>query len=116
MKYKKIIMGLLLFMVFIGLINLVVFGDENTNKEFQFSDVKSSDWYYDSVVFSYEKSLMKGTDFVSFNPRVFSSRGMVVTTLYRLENEPIIEYACLFDDVSTDKWYYKAVTWDQIIK
>ena len=76
-----------------------------------FTDVKAGDWFYDDVQFVAEKGLMNGTSETTFSPLAPISRGMVVTTLYRLEGEPAVTAACPFGDVAAGKYYEKAVIW-----
>jgi len=46
-----------------------------------------------------------------FSPYATTTRGMVVTVLYRLEGEPAVNYSMSFDDVDNDTWYTEAVRW-----
>ena len=48
------------------------------------SDVRPSDWYYDAVNHVFENGLMNGTSDTAFSPNATTSRGMIVTILYRL--------------------------------
>lgn len=76
-----------------------------------FKDVFESDWYYDDVIYVYEKDLMQGTATDMFSPAVTTTRGMIVTILYRLEGEPST-YGLdnPFTDLTQD-WYVDAVKW-----
>lgn len=76
-----------------------------------FTDVKETDWFYNSVQFVHENSLMIGTDNTAFSPLGSTSRGMIVTILWRLEGEPDAAKPMAFTDVQESKWYYKAVAW-----
>ncbi len=76
-----------------------------------FKDVNSSDWYYDDVMYVYEKGLMDGTGNNMFSPSLSTTRGMIVTVLYRLEGEPTVSDNQVFDDVALGEWYTKAVAW-----
>ena len=49
-----------------------------------FSDVRPSDWYHDAVNYVCENGLMNGTSDTAFSPNATTSRGMIVTILYRL--------------------------------
>lgn len=49
-----------------------------------FTDVKSSDWYYDAVCSAYARSLFNGTSETTFSPATSMTRGMFVTVLGRL--------------------------------
>ena len=75
-----------------------------------FADVLVTDWYYSAVEFVRERSLFNGTGDNNFSPNETMTRAMLVTVLYRMENEPEAE-GVSFDDVPDDEWYSKAVSW-----
>ena len=75
-----------------------------------FTDVKEGDWFYDEVLYVYENSLMNGVGDNRFAPNSATTRGMLVTILYRLEGEPDVTGEAGFDDVG-DTWYTDAVIW-----
>ena len=75
-----------------------------------FSDVKKSDWFYSGVQYAYEHGMMDGTGNGKFSPNATTTRGMIVTILYRLEGSPSAGSAP-FSDVKSGKWYTKAVAW-----
>ena len=77
-----------------------------------FTDVAEDAWYYDDVMYVFEKGLMIGTSADSFSPEMTLSRAMVVTVLYRLAGEPDVDgmYAD-FADVVQGSWYENAVAW-----
>ena len=77
-----------------------------------FTDVSSSDYYYDAVLWAYENNVTKGTSDTAFSPAATCTRGQVVTFLYRAAGEP--EPASLdnpFGDVKETDYFYKAVLW-----
>ena len=76
-----------------------------------FTDVSTSDWFYDDVVFVYENGLFSGTDSRSFSPYASMTRAMLVTVLYRLEGEPTVTGRSSFTDVRSGAYYEKAVIW-----
>lgn len=75
-----------------------------------FTDVTEDSWYNDAVAYVYEHGLMTGTDSRTFSPDTVTTRGMIVTMLYRLENEPEVSGSS-FADVAAGSWYADAVTW-----
>lgn len=92
-------------------INDVANDEESVQKQtIVFSDVKESDWYYEDVKYVQENSLMTGTGETEFSPSGATTRGMIVTILWRVEGEPVVEGKD-FEDVSSDVWYSKAVAW-----
>ena len=87
--------------------------EENTvTGPMSFTDVKTSDWFYDAVYYVYSNQIMAGTSTTKFDPNTNLSRAMVVTMLYRVEGEPVVTSVSSFSDVKdTASWYYKAVCW-----
>ena len=75
-----------------------------------FSDVSTGSWYYDAVQYVYDADLMSGTGSYVFSPDGATTRGMIVTILYRLEGSPGTGSAS-FSDVSSGKYYAQAVAW-----
>lgn len=76
-----------------------------------FGDVDDGDWFADAVRFVYENGMMNGVSETSFAPNAATSRSMIVTILYRLEGEPVVDYAMGFTDVAGDAYYAEAVRW-----
>ena len=79
-----------------------------------FQDISETDWFYNSVMFVYSRSLMLGTSTepMMFSPNEVTDRGMIVTILYRLTGSP--DTSSLnnpFNDVADDMWYAAAVKW-----
>ncbi len=83
---------------------------DNIGQENPFTDVKSGDWFYDSVKYAYENDLMKGISDTEFAPSSDITRAMFVTVIYRMEKEPQTE-SCAFTDVERGSYYEKAVAW-----
>ena len=54
---------------------------------------------------------MSGTSADTFSPETATTRGMIVTILYRLEGEPEISGSCAFDDVKSGWYYENAIAW-----
>ena len=79
--------------------------------ELPFDDVAAGSWYYDDVAFVFGKGLMVGTGGGRFAPALAATRGMVVRTLYSMENEPDVTGACPFADVASGSYCEDAVTW-----
>ena len=75
-----------------------------------FTDVASGEWYYEAVQYVYNNELMNGMSATTFEPNSTTTRGMIVTMLYRLENEPTAASAG-FSDVAEGQWYTDAVNW-----
>lgn len=75
-----------------------------------FSDVSESDWYFGAVKYVYSNGMMNGTDAAAFSPALTTSRAMIVTILYRLEDDPA-PASSDFTDVQSGAWYSGAVGW-----
>ncbi len=76
-----------------------------------FTDVATTDWFYDAVKYVYDAGLMNGTSATTFEPNTNITRGMFVTVLYRLEGQPAVNTGYTFTDVPTDEYYANAVAW-----
>ena len=75
-----------------------------------FTDVDSSEWFYDNVMYVYENGLMNGTASDSFCPNSGMTRSMFVTVLYRLSGDTG-SYTGYFTDIPSGEWYENAVAW-----
>ena len=79
-----------------------------------FSDVRPSDWYHDAVNYVCENGLMNGTSDTAFSPNATTSRGMIVTILYRLAGSPDMpesNWGYPYADVDTNAYYSAPVYW-----
>ncbi len=76
-----------------------------------FTDVAEGAWYYDSIKYVYSNGMMVGTGDTKFSPDTTTTRGMIVTILYRLEGEPAVSGTSSFNDVASGRWYANAVKW-----
>ena len=103
-------------------IGFVAYGEDGTkvagtvsvtvkNTTMKFTDISTSDWFYDEVYTVWSEGIMNGTDDNTFSPNATLTRGMVVTMLYRLENEPATASRNTFSDVASGQWYTEAVEW-----
>jgi len=77
----------------------------------EFSDVASTAWYHEAVEYVVAKGLMSGMSDTEFGPSYTLNRAMVVTVLWRLEGEPVANYAMSFTDVPAGQWYTEAIRW-----
>ena len=57
---------------------LLASGDDNP-----FRDVRAIDWYYDDVMYAYDRGLIRGTAYNKFSPKDSFTRGMLLTILAR---------------------------------
>ena len=79
--------------------------------ELPFRDVSKRDWYYDDVVYVYRNGYMDGMSSTRFGGELNTTRGQIVTILWRLTGEPGASSRCPFNDVSSRQYYYDAVCW-----
>lgn len=89
---------------------------EKENKEedkhvMPFIDVPANMWYRNAVQYVYENGIMSGTSDITFSPDMATTRGMIVTILYRLEGMPKTGTANGFTDVPVGAYYEDAVAW-----
>lgn len=76
-----------------------------------FADVPSGSWYYDDIAYVYDAGLMTGLTATTFGPNLSTTRGMIVTILWRMENEPAAKHGCPFADVRRGSYYEQAIAW-----
>lgn len=84
--------------------------EENKAKQL-FIDVPLSAWYFDYVMYVYEKGIMKGTSKNTFEPKKPMTCEMLVYTLYNMAGQPendMEEESSLF---KVNKWYSDAINW-----
>ena len=79
--------------------------------ELPFRDVSKRDWYYDDVVYVYRKGYMDGMSSTRFGGELNTTRGQIVTILWRLTGEPRATKRNPFTDVSSSQYYYDAISW-----
>ena len=89
----------------------VTFAEKTSAWENPYSDVSEDDWFFEPVRFVQENGLMTGTSAGTFAPDMTTTRGMLVTILWRQAGEPQAAAAADFSDVSADAYYADAVAW-----
>lgn len=76
-----------------------------------FTDVDSTEWYHEPIDYVIEKGLMNGVGDNLFDVNGTATRAQIITILWRLEGEPVVNYAMSFADVEADEWYTEAIRW-----
>lgn len=76
-----------------------------------FTDVTTSDYYYDAVLWAVANGVTNGSSATTFSPNVAVSRAQMVTFLWRAHGSPEATGTNPFTDVSTSDYYYDAVLW-----
>ena len=95
-------------------IKAVVQGKEYTdtlNVVLPFTDVKTTDWFYGAVKYTYDNGILKGATDTEFRPSKNITRADLLTILWRMEGEPQVTGVKDFPDVSTEAYYANAVRW-----
>ena len=78
----------------------------------RFTDVITSDWYYEYVDFVVSNGLFDGTGSTTFSPNMEMNRGMIVTVLGRRAGINVKDHTLLtFSDVSRTDYYASYVSW-----
>ena len=88
-----------------------------TGFENPFTDVSENDWFFNDVKFVYQNGLMNGTSATTFSPEGTTSRGMIVTILWRMAGSPDMEdkiWGYPFADVDATAYYGTAVYWARL--
>lgn len=75
-----------------------------------FTDVHTSDYYYDAVLWAVQNGITNGTSAKTFSPDATVTRAQVVTFLWRANGQPAAGNSG-FVDVSSNAYYAKAVDW-----
>lgn len=93
-----------------------VSGDHTVEASFEhpskrFTDVDGNMWYREGIDFALMAGLFNGTSDTTFEPNTGMTRAMLVTALWRLDNEPGTALTDLFADIAAGSWYTAAVAW-----
>lgn len=75
-----------------------------------FTDIKSTDWFYPFVEYTYNNNLITGMSETEFRPSSNLTRAQFATILYRMNGE-VSSYEEKFADVPGGEWYSEAITW-----
>lgn len=87
-----------------------VFQAEGT-ESLRFDDVAEDAWYHDSVYWAAGEGVAQGKDEHIFAPEDISSRGELITFLWRAAGKPESTIANPYTDVSESDECYQAVLW-----
>ena len=75
-----------------------------------FTDVASSDYFYEAVLWAVENGITNGTSSTTFSPNASVTRAQVAAFLWRANGEPAARDSG-FADVASNAYYAKAVAW-----
>lgn len=76
-----------------------------------FSDVQSSSYYYDAVLWAVDKGIVKGVSETSFAPDASCTRQECVTFFMRASGDDKTDASNPFTDVDDSMWSYDAILW-----
>ena len=94
-----------------GIDNTYEYGAEAEEWENPFTDVKESDWFYDTVKYVNQNGIINGMTEDTFAPGTELTRAMLVTILYRAEGSPEVDADSKFSDVKESEWFGAPVIW-----
>ncbi len=91
----------------------IIPGDDPCNRYsvLPFKDVKTYEWFYEPIKEAYLGNIISGYSSTRFAPRDKVTRGQLVTILWRLEGQPIVNQNSKFSDVKSGEYYTNAVNW-----
>ena len=82
---------------------------EQTNPTF--IDINDSDWFKPAVDFVTGKGIMNGVEKNRFGPNISTTRGMIVTIFWQMENKPMPNDSQNYSDVNQGQYFADAVNW-----
>lgn len=80
----------------------------------KFEDVEQASWYTPHINYVVEKGIMNGMSATMFGVEEATTRGMIVTILYRISGEQVTQQeidAMQFTDVDPNYYYRDAIAW-----
>ena len=84
---------------------------EPASRENPFTDVSSSAYYYDAVLWAVEKGITTGVTGSTFAPDALCTRGQAAVLLWRANGAPQVSQEHPFRDVAEDAYYEDSVSW-----
>lgn len=76
-----------------------------------FRDVSGTAYYASALDMCYDAGYIKGTSATTFSPDETLNRAMLVTILYRLHGEPMVDCQLPFTDIVAGAYYENALKW-----
>lgn len=76
-----------------------------------FSDVPESSYAYKSIKWAHDLGLITGKSGTEFRPLETITRGDLLTILYRLKDQPVVQGNIQFEDVKVTDYFYAPVLW-----
>ena len=105
--WKRGIVWAMALCLMVGMLSMTALAAENP-----FTDVKSTDWFYNPVMWAKDNGITSGLTATSFGPESKCTRAQVVTFLWAANGRPEPQTTVNpFTDVANDAWYVKPVLW-----
>ena len=76
-----------------------------------FTDVKTSDWFAESVQWAVDKKVTAGTTSTTFSPDDTCTRAQIITFMFRANGSPKQTGTNPFTDVKPTDYYYESSIW-----
>ena len=78
-----------------------------------FTDVKSTDYYYEAVLWAYRNNVVNGTSTTTFGPKGKITREQIASILWRLAGKPVYSTSLrsYTDYASVSDYAYDAMSW-----
>ena len=76
-----------------------------------FGDLDLDAWYHEHTDYVLSHGLMQGIGDNRFAPDVTVSRAQMVTVLWNLRGQPVVNFYMTYSDVTEGTWYAEAVRW-----
>lgn len=78
-----------------------------------FTDVKSTDYYYEAVLWAYRNNVVNGTSTTTFGPKGKITREQIASILWRLAGKPVYSASLrsYTDYASVSDYAYDALSW-----
>jgi hypothetical protein len=111
---QQVVQGLLADTTSVGgwkVLDLSAIAADQPGSDSPYSDVSTTDSYYDAVIWATNAGVTTGTGKGKFSPGATCTRGQVVTFLWRAAGEPQAASGITFSDVAANAYYAQAVAW-----
>lgn len=105
---KKVLSAVMSILLIVTLLPVTAFAANSS-----FKDVPKNAWYAEAVDYVESQGLMMGTSSTTFSPNSATTRGMIVSILYRMAGSPNLEspVGYPYADVNSKAYYANAVYW-----
>lgn len=84
---------------------------EKKDTKVQFEDVKPQDYFADAVLWAVKNGITQGTSDNRFSPYMTSTRGQIISFLWRMGGSQTTSKKSVFTDIDTEKYYADAIHW-----